>query len=79
MRLIKTNNRTKEILNFNPVIKPLSLVLWLAMEAITKKLIAVNTIDNLLMVELFIPVKLIREVIIAIVIITRKNIPKYFK
>lgn len=79
MRLIKTNNRTKEILNFNPVIKPLSLVLWLAMAAITKKLIAVNTIDNLLMVELFIPVKLIREVIIAIVIITRKNIPKYFK
>ena len=79
MRLIKTNNRTKEILNFNPVIKPLSLVLWLAMEAITKKLIAVNTIDNLLMVELFIPVKLIREVIVAITIITRKNIPKYFK
>ena len=79
MRLIKTNNRTKEILNFNPVIKPLSLVLWLAMEAITKKLIAVSTIDNLLIVELFIPVKLIREVIIAIVIITRKNIPKYFK
>ena len=79
MRLIKTNNITKEILNFNPVINPLSLALWLAMAAIPKKLIAVSTMDNLLIVELFIPVKLIREVIIAIVIITRKNIPKYFK
>ena len=79
MRLIKINNITKDKPNFKPKTIPLSLVLWLAKRAITKKLIAVNMTDNLDIVMLFRPVKLIKEVIKAIIMMKIKNRPKYFK
>ena len=72
-------NITNDNPSFKPKVIPLSLVLWLAKTAITKKLIAVRITDSLLIVILLIPVKLIKEVIIAIPIIKTKNKPKYFK
>ena len=47
--------------------------------AMIKKLIAVNITDSFDIVTLFIPVKLINDVITAIPMMKRKKIPKYFK
>ena len=44
-----------------------------------KKLRAVKIMDSLFIVLLFIPVRLIQAVIIAIPIIIKINKPKYFK
>ncbi len=79
IRLININMVIKDNPNFKPIMIPLSFVFLLAIRDIIRKLIAVNIIEILLIVILFNPVKLIREEIIAIIIINIKNKPKYFK